>query len=80
MDEYEVENIIDKRFNRGKVSVRIQYHEHISEKHIQFWLRQIQYRVKWLNFNNRYNSWVNLDDLKCDSIKQRFEDKHEIAG
>lgn len=41
---------------------------------------QIQYRVKWLNFDRRHNRWTNEDDLDCDLLTARFEDCHEIVG
>ena len=28
--------------------------------------------IKWLNYNNRHNSWVNREDLSCDNLLKQF--------
>lgn len=25
----------------------------------------LQYKIKWLGYNNRYNCWVQADDMNC---------------
>lgn len=34
--------------------------------------RKLQYLVKWENFGNNENSWVNEEDLHCDELLDEF--------
>ena len=29
---------------------------------------QLEFKVKWLNYNNRYNKWVKEHDLNCPEL------------
>ena len=33
----------------------------------------VQYLVKWVGYNNKHNSWVDLDDMNCDDLVAEFE-------
>ena len=33
----------------------------------------VQYLVKWSGYNNRHNTWVDLDDLSCDDLIAEFD-------
>ena len=33
----------------------------------------VQYLVKWIGYNNRHNTWVDLDDMQCDDVIAEFD-------
>jgi hypothetical protein len=33
----------------------------------------VQHLIKWVGYNNKHNSWVDCDDMKCDELIAEFE-------
>ena len=33
----------------------------------------VQYLVKWAGYNNKHNTWIDLDDMECDDLIAEFE-------
>ena len=33
----------------------------------------MQYHVKWTAYNNKHNTWIDLDDMGCDDLIAKFE-------
>ena len=33
----------------------------------------MQYLVKWAGYNNKHNTWVDLDDMHCDDLIAEFD-------
>lgn len=36
----------------------------------------VQYKIKWLGYNNRYNCWVQADDMNCPEQLTEYEVCH----
>lgn len=33
---------------------------------------RVFYRIKWLNYNGKFNTWESEDDIFCDGILEKF--------
>ena len=47
--------------------------ERIKKRRVRF--GQVQYLVKWVGFNNRFNCWKSIDDLQCEQLVRDFESR-----
>lgn len=47
--------------------------ERIKKRRVKF--GQVQYLVKWVGFNNRFNCWKSIDDLQCEQLVKDFESR-----
>lgn len=40
---------------------------------------KIQFRLKWVGFSSKFNSWVNLDNINCPDLIREFEMKNVLG-
>ena len=38
----------------------------------------VEYKVKWVGFNNRHNRWVPESDLQCDNLIEEYESANAV--
>lgn len=40
---------------------------------------RIQYRLKWVGFSSKFNSWIDLENINCPELIDDFEKKNVIG-
>lgn len=51
--------------------------EKITKK--RFFAGQAQYRLKWVGFSSKHNSWEPADHLNCPELLEEFEKQNAMA-
>ena len=66
-DVYEVEEILDKRIERGSSRLGT--------------VNQLKYLIKWKGYDDSYNTWERVENLSgCRELVEEFERKKEAKG